>query len=83
MIKILGFCRTEDGSLLAISSTDGYVTFISFSSGELGKPYHIQPHQKAHQRKEEEELKSEKVILKEKQNSSQTKEKESVQAMKR
>ena len=30
---------TPDGKTLAVSSTDGYVTFISFSDEELGKPY--------------------------------------------
>lgn len=30
--------RSRDGSFLAVSSTDGYCSFLSFSSGELGTP---------------------------------------------
>lgn len=33
------FHRTNDGSMLSVSSTDGYVTFITFAEGELGKAY--------------------------------------------
>lgn len=31
-------CRSRDGSFLAVSSTDGYCSFLSFSPGELGTP---------------------------------------------
>lgn len=31
-------CRSRDGSYLAVSSTDGYCSFLSFSPGELGTP---------------------------------------------
>lgn len=30
--------RSRDGSFLAVSSTDGYCSFLSFSPGELGTP---------------------------------------------
>lgn len=30
--------RSSDGSFLAVSSTDGYCSFLSFSPGELGTP---------------------------------------------
>ena len=28
---------------MAVSSTDGFITFVTFSDGELGTPYHDQP----------------------------------------
>lgn len=34
----LSLFRSRDGSFLAVSSTDGYCSFLSFSPGELGTP---------------------------------------------
>jgi len=35
-------CRSHDGRLLVLSSTDGYCTMISFDVGELGTEYKLQ-----------------------------------------
>lgn len=35
--------RSRDGSFLAVSSTDGYCSFLSFSPGELGTPLEVPP----------------------------------------
>ena len=32
-------CRSPDGRILSVASTDGFITFITFSEGELGEPY--------------------------------------------
>lgn len=32
-------CRSQDGRLLVVSSTDGYCTLVSFDAGELGTEY--------------------------------------------
>lgn len=31
--------RSSDGRILVVSSTDGYCSIVTFSEGELGKPY--------------------------------------------
>ncbi len=31
--------RSSDGRIIVISSTDGYCSIVTFSEGELGKPY--------------------------------------------
>ena len=36
------YSRSPDGRCLAISSTDGFITFVSFTEGELGTLYHEQ-----------------------------------------
>ena len=37
------FPRTKDGRTLAVASTDGYCSFVTFEPGELGTPYVSQP----------------------------------------
>lgn len=37
------FHRSRDGSFLAVSSTDGYCSFVSFEEGELGTPLKERP----------------------------------------
>ena len=32
-------CRSSDGRILVMSSTDGYCSLVSFAEGELGTPY--------------------------------------------
>lgn len=32
-------CRSSDGRILVVSSTDGYCSLVSFAKGELGTPY--------------------------------------------
>lgn len=35
--------RSSDGAFLAISSTDGYCSFVTFEKGELGAPFKEKP----------------------------------------
>lgn len=37
------FVRSGDGSFLAISSTDGYCSFVTFEEGEIGVPLKEKP----------------------------------------
>ena len=36
-------CRSHDGRVLVVSSTDGYCTLVTFEAGELGEPYKQRP----------------------------------------
>lgn len=36
---LYALCRSSDGHILAVSSTDGYCSLVSFAEGELGTPY--------------------------------------------
>ncbi|XP_074642956.1 chromatin assembly factor 1 subunit B-like [Tubulanus polymorphus] len=48
---------SSDGRILAISSTDGYCSFISFQEGELGKPYKPQSESEEKMKTKENDLK--------------------------
>jgi len=37
----LDVCRSNDGSMLVVSSTDGYCSLVQFSDNELGAPYKL------------------------------------------
>ena len=37
----MSFCRSSDGAILVVSSSDGYCSTIHFHEGELGKPYDL------------------------------------------
>ncbi|CAG0892297.1 unnamed protein product [Darwinula stevensoni] len=51
---------SADGRLLIVSSTDGYCSVITFSAGELGKPYkEEQKYNAAEEEEEEEEMEEE------------------------
>ena len=42
LLNILMWCRSHDGRILAVSSTDGYCTLVTFEENELGIPYEKQ-----------------------------------------
>ena len=41
MSMVVLILRSHDGSMLVVSSSDGYCSIIHFKGGELGKPYHL------------------------------------------